>query len=240
LTAKLTGLERKYAKAVFLALCYGEGGAKLCRHQLKIPTRWRVTFADSQPVYFETEAEAVQFRKQRKGRARILEVAGVQGQEILDTFNARMPFVRELSDIASRKAEESGCLTILGGRVLHFPLARDGGYDYCYKALNRAIQGSSGYQCKIAMLQIAKEMPDTWIQLQRHDDLAGSFSSRKEAKEVARIMTTCVKARLPFRADVEVGTSDGDIHQLCAKTDCYEHAVKDDIGKYWCGKHQAL
>lgn len=237
LTAKMTGLDRKYAKAVFLALCYGEGGAKLCRHQLKLPTRWRVTVEHNQPAYFATQEEAVAWRKQQRGRARVLEVAGEEGQKILTTFNERMPFVRALSDLCMKKAEETGMLRLLAGRVLHFPLARDGSYDYTYKAGNKIIQGNSGIQVKLAMLRIDSEMPDTWIQMQRHDDLAGSFSSRKEAKDVAKIMTTVVKARVPFRCDVEMGTSDGDIHQLCAEDTCYEHALKDPLGKYWCGKH---
>lgn len=238
LTAKMTGLERKYAKAVFLALCYGEGGAKLCKKQLKLPTRWRVTVEHNQPAYFATQEEAVAWRKRQRGRARVLEVAGEEGQKILDTFNQRLPFVRELSDICMKKVEETGVLHLLGGRILHFPLARGGEYDYSYKALNRVIQGTSGYQVKMGMIRIDDEMPNTWVQKQRHDDLAGSFSSRKEAKDVARIMTSVVRARVPFRADVEMGTSDGDIHQLCAEETCYEHAVKDAIGKYFCGRHQ--
>jgi Mesyanzhinovviridae DNA polymerase len=237
LTAKLTGLDRKYAKAVFLALCYGEGGAKLCKHQLKIPTRWRVTLENSQPTYFETQDEAITWRKQHRGRARILEVAGVEGQQILDTFNRRMPYLRSLSDIALKRAEDTGMLSILGGRVLHFPLARDGSYDFCYKALNRVIQGSSGIQMRICLLTLAKEMPDCNIQMTVHDEVDGTFSGPAEMHQAAEIMRTCVKARVPWRVDIEHGKNWGEMSQLCAVMNCPNDAVKDDVGLYYCEGH---
>lgn len=244
--AQLTGLERSWAKFVFLALCYGEGGKKLCQHQLKLPTRWRVTFGTyktgTDERFFDTEEEAIRYRKSRVGRARILEVAGEQGQKILDTFSARAPYIRELSDLVMKKAEEHGHIKILGGRTLNFPL-RNGDYDYTYKALNKLIQGTSGYQVKLWMIAIDKHMPDAFIQLQRHDDIAGSFGSVAEAKQVGRIGAGIVRALVPFRVDTECGTSDGDIHQICAVDDCSNHAVKDKrsevekLSAYWCEQH---
>ncbi len=237
LTANLTGLDRKYAKAVFLALCYGEGGAKLCRHQLKLPTRWRVTVEHGQPAYFETQEEAITWRKRQKGRARVLEVAGIEGQKILDTFNERLPFVRSLSDLVMKKAEETGMLSILGGRVLHFPLARDGSYDFTYKALNKVAQASSAYQMKLAILAIDREMPECNLQMTVHDEIDGSFSGPDEMHRAAEIMRTVVRSRLPFRVDIEHGKNWGEMSQLCAVMNCPNDAVKDDVGLYYCGKH---
>lgn len=238
MTAKMTGLDRKYAKAVFLALCYGEGGAKLCRHQLKLPTRWRVTVEHNQPTYFTTQEEAVAWRKQQRGRARVLEVAGEEGQKILTTFNERMPYVRDLSDICMKKAEETGMLRLLGGRVLHFPLARDGSYDFCYKSLNKVVQGTAAAQLHLALLAIDEEMPNCQIQLTVHDELDGSFSGPAEMHRVAEIMRTVVKARVPWRVDIEHGKNWGEMTQLCAVMGCPDDAVKDAQGLYYCGRHQ--
>lgn len=237
MTVKMTGLERKYAKAVFLALCYGEGGAKLSRHQLKLPTRWRVTVEHGQPAYFQTQEEAVAWRKQQKGRARVLEVAGEEGQKILDTFNHRLPFVRALSDLCMKKAEETGFLRILGGRVLHFPLARDGSYDFAYKSLNKLAQSSSAYQMKLAILALDRDMPNCNLQMTVHDEIDGSFSGPAEMHRAAEIMRTVVKSRLPFRVDVEHGKNWGEMTQLCAVMNCPHDAVKDDRGLYYCESH---
>lgn len=237
LTAKLTGLDRKYAKAVFLALCYGEGGAKLCRHQLKLPTRWRVTVEHGQPAYFETQEQAIAWRKKQRGRARVLEVAGTEGQNILDTFNRNLPFVRALSDICMKRAEDTGQLTLLGGRVLHFPLARDGSYDFCFKALNRLAQGSSGMQLRLCLLALDREMPDANIQMTVHDEIDGSFSGPAEMHKAAEIMRTVVKAKVPWRVDIEHGSSWGNMKQLCAVVNCPHDAVKDARGLYYCGTH---
>lgn len=243
--ANLTGLERKWAKFVFLALCYGEGGRKLCQHQLKLPTRWRVTFGSyktgRQEFFFASEAEAIAYRKSKSGKARILEVAGEEGQRILDTFSTKAPYIRQLSDMVMQRAEENGCIKILGGRTLNFPMARDGSYDYAYKALNRLIQGTSGYQVKLWMLAVDREEPNAFIQMQRHDDIAGSFGSREEAKRIGKIGCRVVKALVPFRVDTECGTSDGDIHQLCANDDCTADAIEDKPDKrYWCARHMEI
>ena len=244
--AKLTGLERSYAKFVFLALCYGEGGKKLCQHQLKLPTRWRVTVGNYKTGvsqhFFQTEEEARVFRGTIRGKARILEVAGEEGQKILDTFSQRAPYIRAISDLVQQKAEEVGSINILGGRRLNFTMGRDGTYDHTYKALNKLIQGTSGYQVKMWLIALDEQMPNCFVQLQRHDDLAASVSTREEAKQIGRIGANVVRALVPFRVDTEVGTSDGDIHQLCADDACTEHAVKDDpkdekSKKYWCDKH---
>jgi DNA polymerase I-like protein with 3'-5' exonuclease and polymerase domains len=243
--ARLTGLDRKWAKFVFLALCYGEGGKKLCQHQLKLPTRWRVTFGSyktgTTERFFNTEEEAVAYRKSKPGRARILEVAGEEGQRILDTFSAKAPYIKQLSDLAMAKAEEFGHIKILGGRMLNFSMDKYGAYEHTYKTLNKLIQGTSGYQVKLWMLEA--DAQGFYIQLQRHDDIAGSVGSPMEAKRIGAIGAGIVRALVPFRVDTEVGTSDGDIHQLCAHRECGEHAVKDarseaeKISAYWCEHH---
>jgi DNA polymerase I-like protein with 3'-5' exonuclease and polymerase domains len=204
--ANTTGLKRTDAKAVLLAQIYGEGGAKLCNHQLHLPTRWLVELENRQRFYFDNLREATTFRCAQKGKAKMREVAGEQGQTVIDTFNEKAPYIQELSRMAINKAERTGVLNILGGRKLHFPLLKDGRYDWGYKALNRIIQGTSAYQMKLAMLEMDRSVPDFFLQMQVYDEVDGSAASVTTFKQVAEIMATVAPAEVPFRIDVERST----------------------------------
>lgn len=214
--AELTGLPRKRAKDVFLGLCYGEGGAKLCR-DLGLPTRWAVSFSKEgqrgkTTKYYEEKYEAMAARSEWEGHAYIYEAAGLEGQNILDTFDQRAPFIRKLAQAAEKQAKQKGVVRTICNRALHFPQKKDGSFDWCYKALNRVIQGSSADQTKTAMAMIDQEMPDTYLQLQVHDEMDGSYASVDEAQRVAKIMRECIPNTLvPFKVDVEMGPSWGEI-----------------------------
>lgn len=241
--SKLTGIERKFAKEIFLGLCYGEGGAKMCRG-LKLPTRWCVRYRDSGSMeYFETKAQAVAARRDYEGEASYYEVAGEVGQAILDKFNDRAPYIRELAKKAEKRVRDTGVIRVLGGRVIHFPIKPNGEYDWSYKGLNRLIQGTSGMQVKIALVTLAREMPDTFIQLQVHDELDGSFHSISEMKKVAKVMRESGgKTHVPFRIDIEHGPNWGTLEQVCGEDTC-EHTVDKALEingtkeTYWCPEH---
>lgn len=239
LMASITGLPRKQAKIVFLGLCYGEGGAKLCG-QLGLPTRWCVRYRELGTVeYFETKAQARKARMGYDGEAAFYEVAGLEGQKILDTFNEKAPYVRELAKLAERQAKKIGKINLLGGRVVHFPQKDNGEFDFTYKALNRKIQGDSGMQMKMAILEIDRLMPDTFIQLIVHDECDGSFTSIAEMRKCAKIMREVAGDTLvPFRIDIETGENWGHMKQLCGNEECDSY-VNKERDTYYCERHAA-
>lgn len=187
MSAKITGLDRKDAKQIFLAVCYSMGGAKLCR-SMGLPTR---------------------IKELRDGR-KIL-VAGEEGQRILDQFDNRMPFVRQLNQQVERKAKKRGEIRTLLGRAIHFPTDDNGNFDWTHKALNRLIQGGSADQMKKAMVDA--DEAGIRLQLQVHDEVDFSARSMEEAERLAQIMRDAVPLRVPSRVDLECGKSWGEIDE---------------------------
>jgi DNA polymerase I-like protein with 3'-5' exonuclease and polymerase domains len=210
--AKLTGLDRKHAKNIYLGLCYGEGGAKLCR-DLGLPTRWCLSYRDGRNYLKEyfTDSSDAYLRRGELGDGFVYEAAGQEGQKVIDTFDARAPFIRKLAKRAEKRANSRGVVKTILKRVLNFESRGDGTYDWTYRALNRVIQGSSADQMKKAMIAI--DAGGYFLQLQVHDETDSSCGSVKEAKEIGRLMTDAVTARVPFMVDTEVGPSWGEIKE---------------------------
>lgn len=238
--ADITGLPRSEAKTVFLGLAYGMGGVKLCVQSLKLPTQWLVETDDRQQHFFPTRQEALEFRSTVLGRCKLREVAGQEGQAILDKFHAGAPFLRELTRKVMDKIEATGVLKILGGRHIHFPLGSDGSYDWAFKGLNRLIQGTSGYHFKKALLALHRDCPEFFLQLQVHDEACGSIADLKTSKRVAEIMRESVKARVPWRVECEAGPSWGETHVICNVGDCLNPSVKWDKPKFYACEEHAL
>lgn len=210
--AELTGLPRKPAKAVFLGLCYGEGGGKLSE-DLGLPTRIAVAFrheGQRQQEYFETESAAQAWLSENPNVTNVFKwrAAGVEGQKILDQFDNRAPHIKALAKMATERANNKGEVKTILGRQLHFEVDQGGGYKFTHKALNRIIQGSSADQAKQAIVDLDAE--GHYLQLQVHDEIAASVDDEKEANQIGDIMNNCVKAEVPFKVDVELGTSWGD------------------------------
>jgi DNA polymerase I-like protein with 3'-5' exonuclease and polymerase domains len=207
--ADLTGLPRKQAKNIYLGLCYGEGGAKLC-HDLGLPTRWafsRGKGRERRLDFFATREEAFAARAE-EGEGFVFQAAGEEGQQILDTFDGRAPFIRKLAKAAERRAKERGFIITAGGRRLHFPQRDDGSYDWAHKALNRLIQGTSADQTKRAVVEL--DRAGHYLQLQVHDEVDGSVANKEEGEAMATIMREAMPAKVPFRVDVEIGPSWGE------------------------------
>lgn len=207
--ADLTGLPRKYAKNLYLGLCYGEGGAKLSR-DCGLPTRWALSSGrgrDRRVQYFPTREDALQARREVED-GYMFEAAGEEGQEIIDKFDNRAPFIRQLAKKAEAQAKKNGFIKTVGGRKLHFPQQPDGSYDWTHKALNRLIQGSSADQTKEALVEL--DAAGHFIQLQVHDEIDGSVATRDEAYAMAAVMRDIRKAEVPFRVDTEIGPSWGE------------------------------
>lgn len=206
--AEMSGVGRKQAKELFLGKCYGMGGPKLCR-KLGLPTRWAVFYAERarRPDYYETAEEAYAAARKTSG-ARAREVAGLEGQQIIDRFDNQLPFVKSLAEKCQQTAEKRGFIKTLSGRRCNFPTDDYGQYDWCHKALNRLIQGSSADQTKSAM--VAVDAAGFNLMLQVHDELAFSVDNREEGMAAAEIMSNCVPLNVPSKVDVEVGPSWGE------------------------------
>jgi DNA polymerase I-like protein with 3'-5' exonuclease and polymerase domains len=207
-------LERGFSKAIYLGLCYGEGGAKLCMDIGK-PTRWAHIsgWGKKRRIEYHDSKEDAMSARMDMGTGYYKEMAGEEGQEILDKFDREAPFVGALAKAASARAEAKGFVKTIFNRHLHFEQRDDGSYDYTHKALNRVIQGSSADQTKLALVEIDKT--DAYLQLQVHDETDGSYGSVAEAVAVGDIMRDCVLKRcrplVPFKVDTETGPNWGSI-----------------------------
>ena len=204
---------RKYCKNIYLGLSYGMGGAKLCR-DLGLPTCWRLQWNDGKQRRtkdFETQEAAAE--KAAAGRragfkVRLWEAAGRDGQALMDTFDAEVPFIRKMATACDEKAQREGFILTVGGRRCRFPLKDDGSFDWTHKAFNRLIQGSSADQTKAAVVELDRQgFP---LQLQVHDEVTMTTPNRTYAEEAAHIMETIITLRVPMRVDVEVGPSWGE------------------------------
>lgn len=184
--AELTGLARKDAKQVFLALAYGMGGAKFCR-ELGLPTATK-----------------------RLANSKLITVAGPEGQAILDQFSERAPWLGHLAKKVEAAARRNGAITLLKGvydKLVHFPVDAHGNYDWTHKAFNRLIQGGSALQMKQALVDA--DAAGCYVTLSVHDELCASVRNDDEARELADCMRSSVDLLVPSKVDVEMGPSWG-------------------------------
>lgn len=200
--ADLTGLERDYAKIINLGVGYGMGGAKLC-HSLKLPTKFiEVPERDRAGNYTLDPDTGERVMK-------MIEVAGDEGQAILDQYHENAPFVKGLSQDCMKRAKKRGyVMTLLGRRCRLTNGAKGWGrQDWYYKAMNKLIQGSAADQTKLAMLACwdAGYVPKVTV----HDELGFSVPDRKTARHIAELMENCVTLQVPSKVDVELGPSWG-------------------------------
>ena len=180
--------ERKKAKNIFLGLCYGMGSGKLARS-----------------VGLSTE-----IRRRRNGTT--YEVAGPEGQSLLDRFDRAVPYVRGMARLTEKQAKRNGYIKTLLGRRCRFPVNKAGEIEWAHKALNRLIQGSSADQTKQAMVNLDEAGFE--LQLQVHDEICQGVYSVEEAREMAHIMQTCVELRVPSKVDIELGPSWGEAKEI--------------------------
>lgn len=200
--ADLANIKRKEAKALFLGLSYGMGGAKMCR-SLNLPTRWLVRGKFGRTFDVTSEEGKALIAE----GARRWEGAGVEGQAILDKFDAAVPFVKRLAMECEKRAKAVGYITTIVGQRCHFPRDPAGNYDWTHKAFNRLIQGSSAYQMKLAM--VAMHAAGVRMLIQVHDEVGVSVCDEEEAKRAAQVMLDCLPLEVPSKVDIEIGESWG-------------------------------
>ena len=168
------------------------------------------------------------------GKAKLQAELGVSKEkaaELFDQYHARVPFVKQLMNSASNRAQERGQIRTLLGRLCRFHLWEPNQFGmhkallhedalrehgpgirraYTYKALNKLIQGSAADMTKKAMLELYKEGIIAHIQI--HDELDLSVESDKHAKKIIEIMENAVKLEVPNKVDFESGETWGDIY----------------------------
>ena len=133
-------------------------------------------------------------------------------EKLIKQYHAKAPFVKQLMDNVSRKANDRGKIRTLGGRACHFDLwqpvqfgvfkplpleqARKE-YDeplkraFTYKALNKLIQGSAADMTKKSMVALYENGIIPHIQI--HDEVDISVESDKKAEEIINIMESAVE-----------------------------------------------
>ena len=167
------------------------------------------------------------------GKGKLASQLGLSKEETDDLFakfHTNVPFVKQLMEQATRKAENVGFLRTLLGRKCRFdkweprafgihkalPLweaekeyGRDLKRAWTYKALNRLIQGSSADMIKKAMVDLYEEGIVSHIQV--HDELNCSIESKEQASRIKEIMEHTVDLKVPLKVDAEIGPSWGEI-----------------------------
>lgn len=205
--ADMAGIKRKAAKEIYLGLSYGMGGAKMCR-KIGLPTMMAVRGPKGTEYAWQVlDAASPGGQECIRLGARRYEAAGPEGQKLLDTFDAKVPFVKAMARACEKRAAAAGYITTISGRRCRFPKDAAGNFDWVHKGFNRLIQGASADQTKRAMVDLDAAGFDMIIQV--HDEIALSVGDKAEAERGADIMRNCVPLELPSKVDVEVGASWG-------------------------------
>ena len=151
-------------------------------------------------------------------------------EKLLKTYHQKAPFVKMLSEAVARRADDSGKIRTIGGRLCHFDLWEPHGFGikkplkhaealrehgpgikraFTYKALNKLIQGSAADMTKQSMLALYNEGVIPHVQI--HDELDISVSSPEEAQRIINIMEDSIELQVPNKVDYEKGLSWGEI-----------------------------
>ena len=160
-----------------------------------------------------------------------LGVSKEKANELFNTYHGKVPFVKQLMEKASNRAQDRGQIRTLLGRLCRFHLWEPNSFGmhkamthedalqehgpgikraYTYKALNKLIQGSAADMTKKAMLDLHNEGIVPHIQI--HDELCVSIESDAQAKKVVEIMEQAVTLEVPNKVDYEHGTNWGTIN----------------------------
>ncbi len=168
------------------------------------------------------------------GKAKLQAELGVtkeKAEELFAQYHNQVPFVKQLMNKASNRAQDRGQIRTLLGRLCrchlwepnqfgmhkalpHEEALREHGPGikraYTYKSLNKLIQGSAADMTKKAMLDLYKEGITPHIQI--HDELDISVKDDTEAKKIIEIMENTVSLEVPNKVDYESGDTWGDIY----------------------------
>tara|TARA_R110000744_G_scaffold14912_6_gene42075 strand:+ start:2332 stop:4257 length:1926 start_codon:yes stop_codon:yes gene_type:complete len=171
------------------------------------------------------------------GKGKLASQLGISEQEagsLLNTHEEKVPFVRQLAKIASHRAEETGQIRTLLGRVCRFDKWEPKGYGFheavtleqavekyggvnglkrafTYKALNKLIQGSAADQTKKAMVDCYEQGLTPLLTV--HDELCFSVESDDQASRITHIMENGLSdvLKVPSKVDEEFAEDWGGI-----------------------------
>ena len=159
-----------------------------------------------------------------------LGVSKEKAEELFRQYHNKVPFVKQLMDAVMRRAQSSGKIRTLLGRLCRFHLWEPNQFGihkalphdaallehgpgikraYTYKALNRLIQGSAADMTKKAMIELHKEGIIPHIQV--HDEL--DISVKDNANKIKEIMENAVSLEVPNKVDYESGPNWGTIKE---------------------------
>jgi DNA polymerase I-like protein with 3'-5' exonuclease and polymerase domains len=159
-----------------------------------------------------------------------LGVSKDKAEDLFKQYHNKVPFVKKLMDNVMQRAQSSGKIRTLLGRLCRFHLWEPNQFGihkalpheaalaehgpgikraYTYKALNRLIQGSAADMTKKAMIELHKEGITPHIQV--HDELDISVVNPLEASKIKDIMESAVQLEVPNKVDYESGPNWGSI-----------------------------
>jgi DNA polymerase I-like protein with 3'-5' exonuclease and polymerase domains len=161
-----------------------------------------------------------------------LGVSKEKAQELFRQYHNKVPFVKQLMDNVMHRAQDSGKIRTLLGRLCRFHLWEPNQFGihkalpheqalmehgpgikraYTYKALNKLIQGSAADMTKKAMLELHKEGIIPHIQV--HDELDISVKDKQHAELIKNVMEDAVSLEVPNKVDYESGPNWGTIKE---------------------------
>jgi DNA polymerase I-like protein with 3'-5' exonuclease and polymerase domains len=167
------------------------------------------------------------------GVAKLADQLGIpagDAKDLIKRHRSKVPFVKQLADMATKQADKNGQIRTLLGRKCRFhlwepmkfgvgkPLPHDQalkeyGKDikraFTYKALNRLIQGSAADQTKKAMLDCYNEGLTPMLTV--HDELCFNIESQEQTDRIKEIMETGVSLKVPSKIDVDIKEDWGEI-----------------------------
>ena len=156
----------------------------------------------------------------------------VEAKALISKYHLKVPFVKQLMNSVMDRAQDSGQIRTIGGRLCRFnkwepkdwdrrelydtweEAARENGRGnvkraFTYKALNRLIQGSAADMTKKAMINLFNENIIPLTQL--HDELNISIESPEQVDKVIKIMEEAFPLEIPNKVDYEDGENWGSI-----------------------------
>ena len=153
-----------------------------------------------------------------------------RAEELFKQYHTKVPFVRQLMHAVMQRAQSSGKIRTLLGRLCRFHLWEPNQFGihkalpheaalaehgpgirraFTYKALNKLIQGSAADMTKKAMIELHKEKIIPHIQV--HDELDISINDSKQVDKIKEIMENVITLEIPNKVDYESGPNWGSI-----------------------------
>ena len=152
-------------------------------------------------------------------------------EDLFKKYHNQVPFVRQLMNAVMQRAQSSGKIRTLLGRLCRFPLWEPNQFGihkalpheqalaehgpgikraYTYKALNKLIQGSAADMTKKAMIELHSNL-GVIPHIQVHDELDISVATPAHAEEIKEMMEQAVSLEIPNKVDYECGLNWGTI-----------------------------